>query len=306
MRILITGGAGYIGSALTSSLMERNDVDEVIIYDNLSKQNYNFFLGHTYANKEKLKFIQGDLLDSRSLKKALVGVDIVYHLAAKVTTPFANSDPHIFEQVNHWGTAELVYALEESSVKKLIYAGSTSVYGSSKKEVTEKTIPNPRTFYGISKMRGEEHVQRLVDKMDTYILRCGNVYGYNKSMRFDAVINRFMFEANCNGRITIHGNGKQGRAFIHVDLLTKVLEEIAVNDVEKGTYNVVDRNLSVLDLVDVVKEIYPDLEYLFINQHLTLRELRVSSESSLRNHIDYTNNRSLREELIDFKDRFSF
>ncbi|MCX2744313.1 NAD-dependent epimerase/dehydratase family protein [Mangrovivirga sp. M17] len=306
MRILITGGAGYIGTALTSTLLEQNDVDEVIVYDNLSKQNYNFFLGHTYPNKNKLTFIQGDLLDSRSLKNALEGVDVVYHLAAKVTTPFANSDPHFFEQVNHWGTAELVYALEESDVKKLIYSGSTSVYGSSKEEVTEGTEPNPRTFYGISKMRGEEHVQRLVNKMDTYILRCGNVYGYNKSMRFDAVINRFMFEANCNGRITIHGNGKQGRAFIHIDLLTKVFKEIAFKDIKKGIYNVVDRNLSVLDLVDVVKEIYPELEYLFINQHLKLRELRVAQDSALRSQIDYENSRSLKDELLDFKDRFSF
>jgi UDP-glucose 4-epimerase len=71
-----------------------------------------------------------------------------------------SSDSHVYEQVNHWGTAELVYAVEESNVKKFIYTSSSGVYGSSSGAVDETTIPNPKTFYAISKLRGEEHVRR--------------------------------------------------------------------------------------------------------------------------------------------------
>ena len=87
----------------------------------------------------------------------------------------------------------MVYAVEESEVEKFIFTSSTSVYGFSKKVVDEDKEVNPRTFYGISKMRGEGHAKRLLSKLNTYIIMSANVYGYGKNLRFDAVINRFMF-----------------------------------------------------------------------------------------------------------------
>ncbi|HAA16257.1 MAG TPA: ADP-glyceromanno-heptose 6-epimerase [Cytophagales bacterium] len=307
MNILITGGAGYLGTELSGRLIGLPEVNEVRIYDNLSRKQHDFFLGHRKEGFEKIKFIQGDLLDSRKLKKALDGVDIVYHLAAFVTTPFANADPHTYEQVNHWGTAELTYALEQAQqVKRVIYASSTSVFGAQKAPVTEATVPNPRTFYGISKMRGEEHIRRLGDSKTTYILRFGNVYGYNRSLRFDAVINRFMFDAHFTGRLSIHGDGQQHRAFLPIDLAGKVMTELAHSDAPSGSYNVIDQNRMVLDLVDVFKELYPELEFIFINQHLSLRELKVDPQSALRQYIDYSNPHSLKEELEVFRGKFSF
>ena len=121
MKILITGGAGYIGTPLVDLLCINPDVKKIIVYDNLSRSNYNLFIGAKKEGHEKITFIRGELLDSRKLKQTLKGVDVVYHLAARVTTPFANSDAHLFDQINHWGTAELAYLLEESSVKKLIF-----------------------------------------------------------------------------------------------------------------------------------------------------------------------------------------
>src|SRR5258705_10146253 len=115
MNILVTGGTGYIGTELVKTLAKNTKVDRIIVYDNLSRGNFNFFIGKNQSNG-KVKFVQGDILDSRKIRKELKGIDVVYHLAAKVTTPFANIDSHFFEQINHWGTAELVYALEESSV----------------------------------------------------------------------------------------------------------------------------------------------------------------------------------------------
>ena len=155
MKILITGGAGYIGTELVYELNKNPEVKEIVVYDNLSRGNINLFIGSNKLSN-KIKFIQGDILDTRLLRESLKGVDVVYHLAAKVTTPFADQNAHFFEQVNHWGTAELTYAIEESEVKKFIYTSSASVYGASSQEADEQTFPNPKTFYGISKLRGEE------------------------------------------------------------------------------------------------------------------------------------------------------
>jgi UDP-glucose 4-epimerase len=257
-------------------------------------------------NHEKIKFIHGDILDLRKLRTILEGVDLVFHLAARVSTPFANVDADFHEQVNHWGTSELVAAVEESDVQRLIYTSSTSVYGESEQYITEETVPAPRTFYGVSKLRGEEHVKRLMAKRNAFILRCANVYGYSRSMRFDAVINKFMFDANFTNRIQIHGNGKQNRAFIHVNLLVKVLIDLIFDDVPSGIYNVVDRNLQIIEIVDVLKEIYPDLEFIFMNQHLDLKHLKIDPASALRKYINFDNPRTFREELIEFKSRFSF
>lgn len=306
MNILITGGAGYIGTELIKTLSQNPAVNQIKIYDNLSRDNFALFTGHKHHQHENIQFIQGELLDSRKLKKALEDVDVVYHLAAKVTTPFADSDPHFFEQVNHWGTAELVYAAEESNVKHFIYSSSIGVYGSSSSEINEETVPNPRTFYAISKFRGEEHVSRLQSKMKMHIIRCGNIYGYSRSMRFDSVINKFVFESNFNNRITIHGDGKQSRAFIHVDHVSDVFNQLLASEAPSGIYNLVGNNLSILDIVDVMKEVNPPLEFIFINQHLKLRNILVSNDLELSKYVDIKFEKSFKEQIIDFHDKFSF
>lgn len=306
MKVLITGGTGYVGTKLVKHLVGHPEVEKIIVYDNLSKAHYNFFLGREYDHKEKIQSVRGDILDTRQLKMLMKDCDVVVHLAAIVTTPFANTDPHFYEQVNHWGTAEVVYSAEESNISKFVYLSSTSVYGASDQTAEENTTPSPSTFYGISKLRGEEHVNRLAEKSNAIVIRGGNVYGYSKSMRFDAVINRFMFDANFSNRIQINGNGKQSRAFIHVNYLCSTLAQVITEEVKSGTYNLVDKNLQILDIVDVLQEIYPTLEFLFTNQHMNLRELKISPESKLFDQIDRFESRDLKEELEEFKSRFAF
>lgn len=304
MKILITGGAGYIGTEVTYELSKKEEVSEIIIYDNLSRGNYNLFIGQNKLSK--VRFVQGDLLDSRKLRKSLKDVDVVLHLAAVVTTPFADQNPHLFEQINHWGTAELVYAIEESNVKKLIYSSSVSVYGASKDEVDIQTKPDPKTFYGISKLRGEEHVQRIGSKIPVYVLRLGNVYGYSKSMRFDAVINRFMFDAHFRKRITINGTGDQYRSFIHVDKTANLLSNIVVSDrLNPGCYNLVEDNLSINYIAEKLQQLYPELEMLFVNQHMHLRDLKVKPDKSV-NDLFEIRVRTLIEVLTEFKKNFTF
>jgi len=306
MKVLVTGGAGYIGTELIGLLVADERVKQVIVYDNLSRSNHNLFLGLKLTNHTKLSFVKGELLDSRGLRKILKGVDVVYHLAAKVTTPFASDDAHSYEQVNHWGTAELVYAVEESNVKKFIYASSSGVYGSSETAVDEQSVTDPKSFYAISKLRGEEHVRRLMDKMDTWIMRCGNVYGYSKSMRFDSVINKFVWEANFNKLVTIQGDGKQSRSFIHIDLISKALNNLLTANLPRGTYNLVERTIKIFDIVDELKQLIPELEFIFINQHLKLSELKVRENALVNQTLGISNPKLLKEELQEFLARFSF
>ncbi|MEO5977489.1 MAG: NAD-dependent epimerase/dehydratase family protein [Chryseolinea sp.] len=306
MKVLVTGGAGYIGTELINLLIVNSAVENVIIYDNLSRMNYNLFLGLKSGGHSKISFVKGELLDSRSLRKVLKGIDVVYHLAAKVTTPFDSSDSHGYEQVNHWGTAELVYAIEDSDVKRFVYASSSGVYGSSENEVDEQSPLNPMTFYAMSKLRGEEHVKRLIGKIDTYVFRCGNAYGYSRSMRFDSVINKFVFEANFNRMVTIQGDGKQSRSFIHIDQVATAFNNLLTSDLPGGIYNLVDRNIKVFDIVDELKQLVPSLEFIFINQHLKLYELNVKRNDIVNDTLGIRNSNPLKKELEEFLSRFSF
>lgn len=306
MHVLITGGTGYLGTELLVELTQNPAVDQVVIYDNLNRGNYNLFLGVPKLPTDKIRFVQGELLDSRKLQKEVEKADIVYHLAAKVTTPFADHNPHEFDQVNNWGTAELTYLVEKSNVQRFIYTSSVSVYGSSSEESDIGTPLNPRTFYGISKMNGEGHVQRLLNSnIKTYILRCGNVYGYSKSMRFDSVINKFLFEANFTNRLRIFGNGSQYRSFIHIKRLSTLMNELTTSDLAADTYNLVECSLSVNEVVDELRKLYPSLEMVFVNQNMRMRSLRVRPDERLQ-HLPAISLDQLGEDLAAFKAKLSF
>ncbi|MBS1731222.1 MAG: NAD-dependent epimerase/dehydratase [Bacteroidetes bacterium] len=304
MNVLITGGAGYIGTELISALSTLPNVNKIIVFDNLSRANYNLFIGANH-NSHKISFIHGDILDSRKLRNALQGIDIVYHLAAKVTTPFANIDAHIYEQVNHWGTAELTYALEESRVTKFIFLSTAAVYGHTQSAADEKSTPSPDSYYSISKWKAEKHVLRLMDKMNTIILRLGNVYGFSKSMRFDAIINKFVFDAHFAGRITINGTGNQSRPFISIEKTRDALVQILQNEIPSGTYNLVDKNMQVLQIVETMNEIFPGMESFFINQNYTGFQLEVKKTSAIFSHI-HISETDFKDELLRFKDKFAF
>lgn len=302
MKILVTGGAGYVGTELVGELARWSEVSEIVVYDNLGRRNHNLFLAERLPGKP-VRFVQGDVLDTRKLRAVLDGVDAVYHLAARVTTPFADADFHGLDQVNHWGTAELGYLLEERPVEHLVYLSSASVYGASEAEVGVGTAPAPKTAYGISKLRGEQMLERLAGSTRLHIVRCANVYGYSRSMRFDAVINRFLFEAHFNGRITIHGSGHQRRGFVHVRNAARALAKMVLQPVEPGVHDLVERNLSVLEISSHLQDLYPDLEMLFLQQDITLRNLVIRPDEALAGLFEVGD---FAEQLRDFKAHFSF
>jgi len=304
MRICITGGAGYCGYSIIEKLYPLKEVESIIVYDNLSRSQTNLFYGNLIS--DKLQFVSGDILNNRLLKSTLRKVDCLIHCAAKVTTPFANQDPHYFEQTNHWGSALLADIVAELDLKKVIYMSTASVYGSHEEEITPDLIPNPRTYYGISKLRGEKHFYRFIEKVGCYILRPGNIYGQNPCIRFDSVINKMMFDANFFGRVTINGNGKQWRPFIHVDRLALLIKNIIIKKdyIDSGIYTLVEFNKTILEIKEAISQVYPGLEFLSVNHHLNLKTLRINTDSVIE--LVQIKDFDLLYDLNEFKASFSF
>lgn len=306
MRLLITGGAGYIGHSLVGALQHAgaNAIEEIVVYDNLSRKSYSFF-HHGAFKGVPVRFVEGELLDERSLDKALKGVDIVVHLAAKVTTPFSDQEAHLFDQINHWGTALLVNAVQKSQVKHFIQLSSASIYGRTEQAVDEDFDPQPFSFYGISKWNAEKQVALLKDHCSMHVIRSGNVYGFNPSLRIDAVINKYMFNAHFNGRIKVFGDGSQQRPFIHVDKLVSALVACISGSVRPGTYNVVEHNYSVNQVMAYIKHIFPDLEVLSVNPNVPMPKVTVKTPAKIWEQVDLPEVGFL-DELKAFQEAFAF
>ncbi|MBI3142399.1 MAG: SDR family oxidoreductase [Bacteroidetes bacterium] len=306
MRILITGGAGYLGHSLIQELQRKQpaDLEEIVVYDNLSRKSYAFFYWQKLG-PIPCRFIEADLLDERSLMKALEGIDTVVHLAAKVTTPFADHESHFYDQINHWGTAILANCIQGSAVRRVVHMSSASIYGRSDTPVDEDHIPSPFSFYGISKRDAEKQINLIGNQCDLYILRAGNVYGFNPSLRIDAVINKYMFNAHFNGRITLNGDGSQQRPFIHVDKLAWATCHCLAGLVLPGVYNVLEHNYSVNQIVAYIKHLYQALEVLSINPNVPMPRVSVKTPARIWQQVPLPD-RSFLEELQDFKAAFAF
>lgn len=306
MRILVTGGAGYLGAALVGRLARRDDVDEVIVYDNLSRGEQALFLFGTPGRTRPVRLVRADLLDTRRLSKALDGVDVVYHLAARVTTPFAHGDIHGYDQVNRWGTAELGHLLEGAggSVRRLVNVSSAAVYGDTTAPAGLDTPPAPVSAYGASKWEGERLLERLAGQLELCQVRCANVYGHGVAMRFDAVVNRLLFEAHFCGRMTLDASGEQRRSFVHVDAAAAVLEALGEGTLGSGTFHLVERTETVLDVARAIGTLYPDVESLFISQHLRLPDSVIGMDPRVPGELLET--RPMVEVLRETAARFAF
>lgn len=305
MKVVVTGGAGYIGAELCAALAKDERVSELVIYDLLDRGHFGVFMGPKLG-KAKVRFVQGDVLDSRRLLHELAGSDTVYHLASKVTTPFADAGHSQFEQVNHWGTAEVVYAIEEVAPKaRVVYLSSASVYGQDTGSARSKVKPSPRSSYGHSKLRGEAHMERLGDHQQVCILRSANVHGHGRCIRFDAVINRFVFQAHFQERITIRGSGAQRRPFIHVDSVVGTLAAVLGPNELSGTYDLVEEDWSVVEIVEALRGPYPETELLFIDQHLDLLSMQVQRDERLAG-IQPVRTATLEEDLRTLGGKFAW
>ncbi len=272
MNVLVTGGAGYIGSVLCQKLVERQEVEKLIIYDNLSKSNY-ALLTSSFKNKSKIELIQADILDNRTLKKALDGVDVVYHLVDYKNTD-NNAPDSLYESINAWGTAQLSYALEESSVSKIIHLSTLEVYDSSAVTIDKESLPNPQTPYAVSKQRAESYISRLSSKMKVYQLRLAEVIGNSPVLTPKTGFHKLIFDACYKKRVQILGSGNQYYNVLGMESLIRYLLAVLDDLVPEGSHYVLQKSISVLDTVDILKTFIPELEMVFLNHHLNIPSLQ--------------------------------
>jgi UDP-glucose 4-epimerase len=277
MKVVVTGGAGYIGAALVEKLSFLPEVKQIDVYDNLSSGNLDFFF-NTQLKKEKVNFIEGDILETRKLAMLVKGADVVVHLASLDSSASYSASVHHLEQVNHWGTAELSYAVENENVPKFIFLSTAEVYGFSDEIKTEDSIANAVTPYAESKLRAEAHAVRLASKIESIVLRSGIVSGFGSVKNYKGVANKLFLDAITKKRVSLLGDGKQVRPFLGIDHLVYVLENAVIGRLASGIYNVSQVNCQVLDVLEELKKVLPDTEFIFANHHLALPSLKIASK----------------------------
>lgn len=212
MKILLTGGAGFIGSNLTKRLV--NEGHSVVVLDNLLRGNKiekDIF--------EKIDFRLGDVRDAQFVNDAAKGCDVIIHFAAVLGVDVVADNPVETMDVEVIGTRNIVMAAHANNVKKIMYASTSGIYGHSAFEnvLTEEVLVDPRTSYAMAKRYNEIYLASHHDEkgIDIVSLRFFNVYGYNQDNRM--VVPRFFEQALKGEKITVFGSGMQTRDFTYID-----------------------------------------------------------------------------------------
>lgn len=228
-RVLVTGGAGFIGSHLIDELVKRGH--EVTVLDSLSTGKLENIRAH--LNRSSFRFINGDIRDERAVRGASKSVKSLFHLAAITSVPFSIENPEITLEVNLSGTRNLLEIGASAHLERFVYVSTCAVYGNPLYlPVDEKHPTSPESPYATSKLRAEQECVELGEKFGfrTIILRLFNVYGPRQRRGdYGGVIAHFVNKLRNNEPPIIYGDGSQTRDFIHVNDVIKAFMQ-ALND----------------------------------------------------------------------------
>ena len=267
MLVLVTGGAGYIGSVLTNLLIKEGY--KVRILDNLMYDN-GFVLEalRTRGGEGCPEFVKGDVRDPEVLEEALKDVDAVVHLAALVGAPVSEKNPELTRQVNYEATVLLADLCQKLDVDRLLFASTTSVYGNLwDVDMVDESGPfRPVSLYAKTKLKAERYLlaKAREEGLPACCFRVATNYGPSLRPRFDLVVNRFVCQALTKGRITVYG-GRQWRPFIHTHDTARAYMlalEAPLARVKGEVYNVgsTEENYTISQVADLVKAVLPDTQ----------------------------------------------
>ncbi len=251
MRILVTGGAGFIGSHIVEHFQGKA---EVRVLDNLRtghRENLDGF---------DVDFIEGDILDKVVLAKAVEGVDYVFHLAAMVSVPESMDKPHEAVKINAEGILNVLEASAAAGVKKLCHSSTSAIYGDNPEfPKREAMYPEPMSPYAVTKLDGEYYcgIFSQTGKLKTACMRYFNVFGPRQDPKsaYAAAIPIFTSKAVANEPIPVYGDGEQTRDFIYVKDIVAANVHMAMNDCS-GVYNVAyGGRITINDLIAKIKNI---------------------------------------------------
>ena len=216
MRVLVTGGAGFIGHHLVGALIDRGD--DVVVLDDFSTG----LRWRLDGVRDRITMVEGDLRDPDDVRRATRDVEVVFHQAAIPSVARSIEDPLRSNSVNVDGTIQLMLACATAGVRRVVAAGSSSIYGASPELPRRETQrPDPRSPYAVSKLATEHYVHTLgeLNGIDTVVLRYFNVFGPGQDplSQYAAVVPLFITAALNGDRPNVYGDGRQSRDFTFVD-----------------------------------------------------------------------------------------
>ena len=279
-KILITGGAGYVGTTLVPILLELNYkvlvVDAFLFGGFLNKKN-NF--GNYLPKHKNLKIIKKNIL---SLKENdLNGIDSVIHLASIANDNASDLDPKLTWEISCLGTKHLCDLAKNNNVKKFIFVSSGSVYGIKKeKKVNEELSCKPISDYNKTKIVAEKIVESYGKYFKYYNIRPATLYGPSPRMRLDLTMNILTKHAALNNHINVFG-GKQWRPFLHVRDMANVCVHFLKKNLKQGSYNASDGNLRVIDKAKIIQKFNKNCK-IKVTKSNDIRSYRVSSEKLIK------------------------
>ena len=249
MKILVTGGAGFIGRYLAEHLLKNN---EITIYDDLSSSTREKIL--PLINKG-VKFVKGDILDFKLLSESSKNFDIIIHLAAKSDVSESVIHPEITTSVNLNGTINVLKCCAQNKIKKIIFASSAAVYGNCKDlPITEESKTEPLSPYGASKLSAENEIKRYASEFgfDAIILRMFNVYGVGQNDLYSGVISVFLKNIAQNKPLVIYGDGEQTRDFVSIYDIVQAFDHVILSNGVK-TFNIASgKSVSINKLAEIL------------------------------------------------------
>lgn len=238
-RVLVTGGAGFIGSHTVDRLLAEGL--EVVILDDLRSGRLENINQH--VKKRGFCFVRGDVRDSRLVRDLVKDVDSIVHLAALISVPESIEDPLLTNDVNVNGTLNLLKASMDFNVKRFVYASSCAVYGNAKVLPTKEDSPlEPLSPYGVSKLAAEKYVGVFYEVygLETVCLRYFNVYGPRQAYNdYSGVITKFIDRLTKDLPLVVFGDGEQTRDFVYVrDVVEANILALKKEDAAGETFNI--------------------------------------------------------------------